>query len=158
MPRPALAALALATLAALSPAPAAAQGAIELQLGLREAEGLREVELYARRVTEAGLGPARVVWGASVTDRGAVWAGVGLVAAVTLGGGWAADASVMPGLRIEGSGADLGHPVQVRSALAVSRALGPGRLALGVDHLSNAWLRSRNPGSDSVFLRWTLAR
>lgn len=151
-------ALAFALILSLPATPAAAQGATEVQLALRRSMEMNERELYARRVTEAGLGPFRVVYGASVTDRGAVWAGVGLGAMLGLGGGWAVDGSVMPGLRHDGSGPDLGHPVQIRSSAAVSRALGPGRLAFGVDHLSNANLGRENPGSDAVFLRWSLSR
>ena len=148
-------------LAAALAAPAGialADGATSVQLGLREARDVSEAELYLRRDTEAGFGPVRVVYGASITESGAVWAGVGLQAVFGLGGGWAVEGSVMPGLRHDGSGPDLGHPVQVRSALAISRGVGPGRLALGVDHLSNAALGDMNPGSDSLFLRWTFAR
>lgn len=158
MIRPLAAAAAFALAATLPPAVAVGDGATVLRLALRRTRDVEETELYARREQAVGLGPVALVYGASVTDRGARWAGVGLSLSGGLGGGWSVDASVMPGPRADGGCPDLGSPLEIRSALAVSRRAGRGRLGVGIDHLSNANSGDRNPGSDAVFLRYRLKR
>ncbi len=149
----------LAFLLTLSvPLAAPADPGTDLQLAVREAGGVRETEIYARRETALGLGPFDVVYGAAISDRGGLWAGAGLSLDVGMGGGWRMDGSVMPGLYHEGNGVDLGHTIQFRSGIGVSRGMGPGRLGLGIDHMSNGDLGAVNPGSDGIYLRYRITR
>lgn len=53
-------------------------------------------------------------------------------------------------------GRELGGPVEFRSGLELSRRLGERSwLGLSFDHLSNAVLYDRNPGSESLVLVWS---
>lgn len=148
----------VAVLLAFPPASAFADGATSVQVAMRRTRDVRETELYVRREQSLGLGPVSFVYGASITDREALWAGVGLSVSAGIAGGWLVDASVMPGLRDDGSGPDLGHPLEIRSSLGLSRRVGPGRIGVGIDHMSNAKLGQQNPGTDGLFLRYRFAR
>ncbi|HYD99745.1 MAG TPA: acyloxyacyl hydrolase [Alphaproteobacteria bacterium] len=57
----------------------------------------------------------------------------------------------------EGSGKDLGHTLEFRSALELSYHIGGGhRLGLTVAHLSNASLDDNNPGTETLTLNYTV--
>ena len=56
-------------------------------------------ELYIRRDTSLAFGPFGISYGLSISDRGAVWAGAGVVHRVTLPGSRAyLETNFMPGL------------------------------------------------------------
>lgn len=158
MTRTLAATVAVALVCLVAPVPAAADGATSLQVAVRRTRDVRETEIYVRREHAARLGPFSLVTGASITDRRALWIGVGLSGSFGIGGGWTLDGAVMPGLRDDGTGPDLGHPVEIRSSAGLARRIGPGRVAFGIDHLSNANLGRVNPGSDAVFLRYRFGR
>ncbi|HEX6202770.1 MAG TPA: acyloxyacyl hydrolase, partial [Thermoanaerobaculia bacterium] len=53
-------------------------------------------------------------------------------------------------------GRELGGPLEFRSGLELSRRLGARtRLGLSFDHLSNAGVYERNPGTESLVLTWS---
>lgn len=95
------------------------------------------------------------VLGASLTDDGAAWAGIGLRWTFGSGRVWL-ESSLMPGLYFAGNGPDLGSPIEFRSALGLVAALDSGgTVALTVDHRSNAGLAGDNPGLETIGLRWS---
>ncbi len=112
-------------------------------------------EIYLRRETRHANGPFQVAYGLSASNDGELWAGIGHTYTMT-------NASenlflkfhAMTGLYDEGSGVDLGGPVEFRSGVEVGFQNRAGvRFSLGVDHRSNAGLYSPNPGLETVHLR-----
>jgi hypothetical protein len=132
--------------------------ALALSTGAVLYRGDREgVELYLRRDTGTAFGPFGLSYGLSVTSRGAVWAGAGIVQKIDLP---ASDAYVaayfMPGLYLRGDGVDLGGPVNARAGVEVGwRIDGGARIGLSVDHRSHGGIFARNPGVETVQLRVT---
>ena len=112
-------------------------------------------ELYIRRETRHANGPFQLMYGISASSDGELWAGLGH--AYT----WTnrqenvfVQLHAMAGLYDEGSGADLGGPIQFRSGIDVGYQNKEGvRMSLGVDHRSNAGLYSSNPGLETVHFR-----
>ena len=132
-----------------TPRTAVSAGAVVFQ------ENTTGTELYVRRDTAMRFGPFRPVYGLSLSDDGEAWVGAGL--AYTLqprDWNWYAEFHLMPGLYAEGSGADLGGPVEFRSGLELGFESERGwRIGLGFDHRSNAGIESSNPGLETVHLR-----
>lgn len=57
----------------------------------------------------------------------------------------------------QGNGKDLGSIAQFRSGGEVSYILpSKAQISLGVDHISNAGIDQRNPGSNQIFLRYAI--
>ena len=112
-------------------------------------------EIYFRRDTRYAFGPFQITWGASVTDDGGSWVGIGTVGAYhTPNDRWFLEFHSMPGLYVEGGERDLGGPVQFRSGIAVGYQAPSGvRAALSFDHRSNAGIYSQNPGLETVQFR-----
>ncbi len=112
-------------------------------------------EFYFRRDTRHAFGPFQINWGASITDDGGAWLGVGSVGAYhTPNDRWFLEFHSMPGLYVEGSERDLGGPIQFRSGIAVGYEAPSGvRAALSIDHRSNAGIYSQNPGLETVQFR-----
>ena len=72
---------------------------------------------------------------------------------------WRVDISSAIGLFEEGDGKDLGGVVEFRSGIDVIRKFANGHaLGLGFYHISNAGLYDKNPGSNTLVLRWVFGR
>lgn len=72
---------------------------------------------------------------------------------------WRIDISSAVGLFEEGDGKDLGGAVEFRSGIDVMRSFANGQaLGLGFYHISNAGIYDRNPGSNTLVLRWLFGR
>lgn len=86
-----------------------------------------------------------------------VFVGAGL-AAVWLfeGKRWFIEGSFMPGFYDQGSGGtDLGGNIQFRTLLGVGYRLDGNRsVSLAIDHKSNGDLEERNPGSETITVRY----
>ena len=62
--------------------------------------------------------------------------------------------NAMTGLYEEGSGVDLGGPIEFRSGLSVGYQNKAGvRMSLSIDHRSNLGIYSDNPGLETVQFR-----
>jgi hypothetical protein len=147
----------LALLAILAPLPASAEPEALLGLGW---SGIESDYDAASAVVEARTGALVAAYGielrlgaAGEIDTDAdVWGGAGLVVTIPFLDGFRLEASFMPGLYADGSGRDLGGPVQFRSLIGLSYAIAPGyRVGIAVNHKSNANIYDENPGEDSAF-------
>lgn len=114
------------------------------------------VELHGDSFFERGNFSAG--WGgvASIQETGDAFVGVGLVGTFELKNRWFVETSVMPGAYFESEEAnDLGSAFEIRSLLGVGRTLHNGNaVSLSISHKSNASTADRNPGVNSVMLRW----
>lgn len=147
--------IALSTVLALSNAAPADE--LAFSLGVRDVDGDRDAELYVRRMGEDGVLGLNLVYGASITDAGSVWAGVGLGGKIEARNGWFVGGSFMPGAYSRGNGPDLGHTLQFRTDVEVGRYIGSAsQVSVGLDHTSNGGLGETNPGSNSLFLRYSI--
>ncbi len=112
-------------------------------------------ELYLRYDMKTAYGPFQPAFGASVTDGGDAWVGFGAVWT----GHFARERGyvqlhLMPGLYAQGSGPDLGYPVEFRSGAEIGYETRNGlRIGLSYDHRSNADIKAVNPGLETVQLR-----
>ena len=80
---------------------------------------------------------------------------IGAVGYVSLGAGWFSEISLMPGIYKDWGGSDLGSEFQVRSLIAIGKRFKNGQaVSLALTHKSNASTAARNPGVDSLLLRW----
>ena len=105
------------------------------------------------------LGPFQfsVGGGLEVGASGSFWAGGGPIVVIPLDAGFLLGLSVMPGLYNNGSGVDLGFPVEFRSRLGIAREIRPDWwFGLAIEHKSNAGFSTTNPGVETLSL--TLAR
>lgn len=89
-------------------------------------------------------------------SSGDVFVGVGLSALLGFNTHWFIEGSIAPGYFNESSpGNDLGSAFEFRSIIGVGYALESGdRISIAVTHKSNAGTANRNPGVDSVLLRY----
>lgn len=72
---------------------------------------------------------------------------------------WRIDISSAAGVFEEGDGKDLGGVVEFRSGLDVIRQFDNGHsLGVGIYHISNAGIYDKNPGSNTLVLRWVFGR
>lgn len=72
---------------------------------------------------------------------------------------WRIDLSSGVGLFDEGDGKDLGGVVEFRSGIDVLRQFKNGQaLGLGFHHISNAGIYDKNPGSNTLLVRWVFGR
>ena len=112
-------------------------------------------EFYLRKQTGVARGPFQLTYGASVTDAGGVWIGLGNTTTYTTANNrWYAQFHTMPGLYLQGDEVDLGGSIQFRSGIEIGYENRAGvRMGLSVDHRSNAGLDSRNPGLETVQFR-----
>jgi lipid A 3-O-deacylase len=115
----------------------------------------RSTELYLRRDTALAFGPFGISYGLSVTNRGAVWAGAGIVQRIAIPGSRAYfETHFMPGLYLRGDGVDLGGPINARAGAELGWETDTGlRIGLSIDHRSHGGLFERNPGAETVQLR-----
>jgi lipid A 3-O-deacylase len=106
---------------------------------------------------------ARPLWafrpfgGIMTTSAGAFYAYGGVAYDYLLGEGLALTPSFAPGLYARGGGIDLGHVVEFRSQVELSRRFKDrSRLGLSLSHISNGGLGKANPGSNTLALNYTL--
>ena len=101
-------------------------------------------------------GPFQPTFGASVTDTGDMWVGVGAkwTSERAFDNAFFAEASLMPGYYAKGSGPELGGVLQFRSSLGVGYAFDTGMTVLAsYDHRSNGDTQFTNPGLETIALR-----
>ena len=117
----------------------------------------RGEELYLRRDTDVAYGPFGISYGLSVTNRGALWVGAGIVQTFSFPGSPVyLEAHFMPGIYLRGDGVDLGGPINARAGLELGLETDSGiRFGLSVDHRSHGGIFKRNPGVETVQFRVT---
>lgn len=86
------------------------------------------------------------VGGVAVTDEGGLYGRLGFGRDFALGTNWRIAITTATGAYEKGDGKDLGHTLEFRSAIEVSRTLGRFEVGLQVSHLSNASISEDNPG------------
>jgi hypothetical protein len=100
-----------------------------------------------------GLGPNV---GAFVTADESFYVYAGTDQRINLGHSWFIDVITSVGFYEEGDGKDIGGELEFRSGVAVGRRLrGGSRVSFGFFHLSNSSYYRRNPGVNSLLLRWS---
>jgi hypothetical protein len=140
-------------------APAAAQ---ELSFGLTTDIDRGDfggvVEFHGSPVF-GGPGAISGAWGvaARADVQGNAWVGAGFVLDAPLGQNAFVEASFMPGYYWQGD-TDLGHHLQFRSLIGFGWTLSHNSaVILSLDHISNAGLDIRNPGAETLALRYRLS-
>ena len=93
---------------------------------------------------------------AAIHTDGDFFAGAGISALWQSRGPWFVEASLMPGYFEASSAAnDLGSEFEFRSLLGIGRKINDTtRVSLAATHKSNADTGTRNPGVDTIALRW----
>ena len=100
-----------------------------------------------------GLGPNV---GAFVTADESFYVYAGTDQRMNIGRSWFIDAITSVGFYEQGDGKDIGGALEFRSGIAVGRRLrGGSRVSFGFFHLSNSSYYRRNPGVNSLLLRWS---
>ncbi|HVS12409.1 MAG TPA: acyloxyacyl hydrolase [Thermoanaerobaculia bacterium] len=100
----------------------------------------------------------RPVAGVHLTADESYFGYLGLRRSFRLGGGrWSFEPSLAVSLYEDGDGKDLGGPVEFRSGADFLYALPMGgKVGIGFYHLSNSGLYDKNPGANSLLLRYLL--
>jgi len=89
--------------------------------------------------------------GATITGELGLYGYAGVLIDLYLGRRWALTPSFAAGAYDKGDGKDLGGTLQFRSAIELTyRMDGRGRIGLAFDHISNAGIYDRNPGTESL--------
>jgi hypothetical protein len=127
---------------------AVAAGAFDVRHGSHSAELRLEWESAEHW---AGLYP---ILGGMATTRGALWGGVGLALPIQLGSAWMVAPSGSLGLYSRGNDKRLGATLEFRPAIELAYRFDAGSVGLVFSHYSNAGLGNRNPGAESLLLRW----
>lgn len=115
-------------------------------------------ELYVSYDLPKRYGSLQPTAGVSITDQNDLWVGAGAK--------WSTErvtdspifieASLMPGIYMQGDGPDLGFPLQWRGALGAGIKFGDtGSVSVFLDHRSNADLAERNPGIETVGIKFS---
>ncbi len=95
--------------------------------------------------------------GLMATSDAAVYGYGGILLDLFFGRRWVLTPSFAGGLYEDGSGKDLGHTVEVRSALELAyRFDSRARVGLSFYHISNASLAENNPGSEVLTLVYSI--
>ncbi len=112
-------------------------------------------EVYFRKQTRFARGPFQFTYGASVTEDGGLWVGLGNTTTYsTPNGRWYAQFHSMPGLYAKGGDVGLGGPIEFRSGVEFGYQNKKGvRMSIGADHRSNAGIYNYNPGLETVQFR-----
>lgn len=116
-------------------------------------------ELYATRDLPQRYGAVQPTIGISATGTKDIWLGAGLkwTTERTLPAPLFVEASLMPGLYLQGDGPDLGLPLEFRGALGLGyRFAGGATVTLLADHRSNGDLSDLNPGLETYGLRFAV--
>ena len=132
------------------------QGRFDLSVGdvMYQENNISE-EVYLRYSLPKRFGPFQPIAGASVTSDGDAWVGFGAAyTASFLDDRAYVQLSLMPGLHAQGSGPDLGHPLEFRSGVELGYETPKGiRYGISYDHRSNAEISSVNPGMETLQFR-----
>ena len=112
-------------------------------------------EIFIRNQTSIARGPFQFTYGASVTDDGGLWLGIGHTTTYSSPSDrWYAQFHAMPGAYARGGDVALGGPIQFRSGIELGYQNREGvRIGLGADHRSNAGIYTSNPGVETVHFR-----
>lgn len=95
--------------------------------------------------------------GANVTTDGSVYGYGGMYWDVPLSDSVVFSPNFMAGAWGEGDGKDLGHTIEFRSGLELNYQFDGGRrLGVAYNHISNAGIGSKNPGSEALLLVYQL--
>lgn len=95
--------------------------------------------------------------GGMVTAKGSYDLYAGFSFDLPLGSRFVLRGSFAPGYFNEGSGKDLGYPLEFRSGLEAGWRFSNGtRLGVELNHISNGSLGDRNPGANSLMLMVTI--
>ena len=95
--------------------------------------------------------------GVQGTSDGTIYGFVGIGVDLHFGDRIVVTPNVAAGLLDEGSGKDLGSPVEFRSGLEIAwRFENRSRLGLAVHHISNAQLTDKNPGTEVLSLVYSI--
>jgi hypothetical protein len=111
------------------------------------------VEYRAGRATH----PLRAVFVASTTRDSSTFVGAGIGYELAFARHWVLMPTFVPGYYRQGSGKDLGYPLEFRSQLELGYRFGSGeRLSIAFAHVSNGSLGDINPGQESLTLAWQM--
>lgn len=95
--------------------------------------------------------------GAMVTGELGLYGYAGVLADLYFGRRWVLTPSFAAGAYDKGDGKDLGGTLQFRSAIELTYRMDErGRIGLAFDHISNAGIYSRNPGTESLVFIYAL--
>lgn len=141
-------------------APTHAQEAISLSFGnaIFQDRAIGR-EAYLRYDMGTSFGPFQPALGISLTDGNDLWVGLGATHTTRFwdrpsGAGGYAQLHLMPGVYTQGSGPDLGYPLEFRSGAEIGYQTKNGvRVGLSYDHRSNGDISSVNPGLETLQLR-----
>ena len=114
-------------------------------------------EIYVGYDFGTSYGPFQPTIGASITDTGDAWVGIGAkwTTQSIVEGPFFIEASLMPGLYSHGDGPDIGGSLQFRSSLGAGFEFDNGVTVLAsYDHRSNADTQDLNPGLETIAVRF----
>lgn len=119
-------------------------------------QGVLSLEYQHTPFWERGRLSARLAGAATVHANGDFHLGAGVAGEYALDRNWFIEASVLPGLYIEGEDSNtLGSRFEVRSLFGLGYRFDNGNaLSLAITHKSNASISDFNPGVNSVLLRF----
>jgi len=101
-----------------------------------------------------GIWKVRPLIGAMGTTDGAYHGYAGILVDFQVGNFFITP-SFAPGIYVRGNGKNIGGPVEFRSQIELGYRLpNHGRIAVSVDHISNAGIYQRNPGVESAMLTY----
>lgn len=119
-------------------------------------------EAYLKYDFARSYGPFQPALGLSVTDTGDAWVGFGATHTTEFltrpsGGGGYMQLSFLPGLYAQGSGPDLGLPLEFRSGVEFGYSARNGtKYGISYDHRSNGDISNVNPGMETLQMRMTI--
>jgi hypothetical protein len=97
------------------------------------------------------------VIGVLATNDQAVMGYAGVLVDIYFGRRWVLTPAFTPGVYRQGDGKDLGGSIEFKSQLELSyRFDDRSRLGIGISHISNASIYDSNPGTETVFLTYSL--
>lgn len=114
-------------------------------------------EFYMGYDSHQKRGPFQPTYGLSLTTDGSAWFGVGWKwnSQDIFDSPLFVETSLMPGLYAKREGPDLGGALQFRSAFGVGYEFDNGAtLTVSYDHRSNADTQERNPGLETLSIRY----
>ena len=117
-------------------------------------------EFYMGYDSHRRKGPFQPTYGLSLTTDGSAWFGVGWkwTSQNVYDSPFFIETSMMPGLYAPREGVDLGGALQFRSAFGVGYEFDNGStITVAYDHRSNADTQARNPGLETLSIRYQVA-
>ncbi|MEE2689704.1 MAG: acyloxyacyl hydrolase [Pseudomonadota bacterium] len=95
--------------------------------------------------------------GGFATSDASIYGYFGLLVDIYFGRRWVLTPNTAVGAYAEGDGQDLGHVIEFRSGLELAyRFDDRSRLGFAVHHLSNASIGSKNPGTETALLYYSI--